>query len=1026
MDSERIWQAKLAAWIHDPAEKALVLLRDPSGHEGGTVAALKEKLFGSQGVPADLLRVIERADHWASAADRPQFPRSPDGQYASWAQVNFVEEPVLVHPLSGRPYQLLKLHEIDFESARAVSMDHFEKLIARTDAGVDYRRTFLSFWRCGPGPHRSLGALWEVLPADTRIPDHSIWDHLQLTSAFAGAMAGDPDGRVALMAVSLGPVQSFIEQSRSTSDLWAGSHLLSRLAWEALRRICDQLGPDSVIFPHLHGVPLVDMWLRRQGVEVKEPELDEASDANPAFIASLPNRFVAIVPEAAADTLVRSIESGLREWVTERAKALVQRLLESAGMPDRERAEARMLEQAARQLSGFPEVHWAVVPWRLAGAVEVAPDELRRVTRAVVDGIPAGALLGTEVWQLLSREIRLQGASFYRPNPGVLYPDLYLLLDRVVAAAKATRAFEPAFEVGYRCSICGEREWLTDDPDALTKPRNQRRETLWTRVASRNPSWSRKGEHLCALCALKRLWPRLFVDELAGAIRPSEGTVADLRRFVVSTHTMALAPTLERLIDSLFTNPSDERLIAYRRIAEEIEKRKIDEFVALPKRTADELTRRRSANEERASVIRRLPALLDRLAEEEDEEGQTQREVRGAIKIAAGVSPERYYALILLDGDRMGAWLSGSDPEGRVKHISFRESWHPKVGAGVDALAAKEALLAGYLGAVRPPSPARHLFISRALNGFAIHVARFVVEECYSGKLLYAGGDDVLAMVAIDDLLEVLLALRCAYSGVWPGEEAELRALLRDARSGAKIQIGNGHLLLDRDGRRRLLRMMGERATMSAGAVIAHYSAPLGKVLRELRAAERRAKENDRDSFSVTLMKRAGETLSFTSKWFPPPSPESAADVAGQVDPTGTAPHGGLRATSIGALVALRNALAKHLSRRAAYHVLEWLDGVGPDAPDDQVRALLEYQFRRQAKASAAEKETFEAGALAGQLVGVAAANARVIATKDPTRQRPTTVDFVRKAVALAEFLAREGRVEATSREAAARSDVGE
>ena len=39
------WKAKLAAWIHDPAEKALVLLRDPSGHEGGTVRALEQALF---------------------------------------------------------------------------------------------------------------------------------------------------------------------------------------------------------------------------------------------------------------------------------------------------------------------------------------------------------------------------------------------------------------------------------------------------------------------------------------------------------------------------------------------------------------------------------------------------------------------------------------------------------------------------------------------------------------------------------------------------------------------------------------------------------------------------------------------------------------------------------------------------------------------------------------------------------------------------------------------------------------------
>lgn len=45
MDNKEIlWQTKLAARIHDPAEKALVLLRDPAGHEGGTSKALARLL----------------------------------------------------------------------------------------------------------------------------------------------------------------------------------------------------------------------------------------------------------------------------------------------------------------------------------------------------------------------------------------------------------------------------------------------------------------------------------------------------------------------------------------------------------------------------------------------------------------------------------------------------------------------------------------------------------------------------------------------------------------------------------------------------------------------------------------------------------------------------------------------------------------------------------------------------------------------------------------------------------------------
>ena len=47
-----LWQTKLAARLHDPAEKALVLLRDPAGHENGTSRALTRLLgYATHGQP---------------------------------------------------------------------------------------------------------------------------------------------------------------------------------------------------------------------------------------------------------------------------------------------------------------------------------------------------------------------------------------------------------------------------------------------------------------------------------------------------------------------------------------------------------------------------------------------------------------------------------------------------------------------------------------------------------------------------------------------------------------------------------------------------------------------------------------------------------------------------------------------------------------------------------------------------------------------------------------------------------------
>ena len=95
-DHEILWQTKLHARLHDPAEKALVLLRDPAGHEGGNSRVLWRLARHDQlpaegtidndnadvlhavafanGIKPATFRTVQRADWWAAAADRPQCP----------------------------------------------------------------------------------------------------------------------------------------------------------------------------------------------------------------------------------------------------------------------------------------------------------------------------------------------------------------------------------------------------------------------------------------------------------------------------------------------------------------------------------------------------------------------------------------------------------------------------------------------------------------------------------------------------------------------------------------------------------------------------------------------------------------------------------------------------------------------------------------------------------------------------------------------------------------------------------------
>jgi CRISPR-associated protein Cmr2 len=70
-----------------------------------------------------------------------------------------------------------------------------------------------------------LGGLWHRLPADTRFPDHSIWQHNALTSALYSTMdlAGDSDN-IGLMVFSLTPVQGFIPQRANCVIIGAGRY----------------------------------------------------------------------------------------------------------------------------------------------------------------------------------------------------------------------------------------------------------------------------------------------------------------------------------------------------------------------------------------------------------------------------------------------------------------------------------------------------------------------------------------------------------------------------------------------------------------------------------------------------------------------------------------------------------------------------------------------------------------------------------------------------------------------------------
>ena len=428
----------------------------------------------------------------------------------------------------------------------------------------------------------------------------------------------------------------------------------------------------------------------------------------------------------------------------------------------------------------------------------------------------------------------------------------------------------------------------------------------------------------------------------------------NIGRFVVSTHTMALAHQLDQWLEhgGQCTPELQRRLERYQA--------QLD-TVALPRHL---MRHQRTAAAEATQTAGLLPALLD-LASEDSISDTEATLIRGAVRqTLASVREnaqddrlETYYSLLLMDGDRMGAWLSGDNA------IPYRDSFHPQVRAGFDDRASRHADLRRYGDQLRALSPNRHLAISGALNDFSLTVVRHVVEREHLGRLIYAGGDDVFAMLPVADLLSAMQRLCHAYSGHDPAHEG--------GRDPGGLTLRNGFAILNG----KLMRMMGTQATASCGAVIAHHQAPLAAVRRELHAAEQRAKnEGGRDAFSITIIKRSGGALRLTANWGEP--------------------------------VALLNDLraflaADGVSRRAAYHTLEWLDAQTLPAPEGDgamLQSLLAYQLDRQAGGPAKAQAAPLALRLTAQTLN------------QPAAQR---IGWLRNFISVAEFLAREVRTSA-------------
>jgi CRISPR-associated protein Cmr2 len=441
-----IWSDLLLAFLHDPPDKPL----DIRGHEGRARRYLAAALGWA---PSQVEAHGGLADYLASAIERLPMPKGDDPS----RQVSLDDAATgplrLCHPLSAMA------HQRDL-SGCALDEAWLTNQIQQIVDGLpdaEHPDRFLALWRLLP-ERLAAGRDWfSRLPADTRIPDHTIWHHMDIT---AGLRNPVERGQAAFLSFSLGPVQNFIATARSVRDLWTGSMILSWLTFQAMLPIIESLGPTALVYPSLRGVPMLDLWLRR---DKNIPAQELKSRPDQLMSPCLPNRFVAVVP-GGPDGDESAI---LAQRCADRARLAWRKLCESVhGKLDEQFAHLVAAELRAgwdrwwhEHLDNFFDVRTAVLPWREAGDTELA--DLLAGAKEFRDAFPDAAKV---------RDLACAVPENHRPgfnqNTAGQWQHRLELSARLMEATKDVRHIPPATvvadgeHVAPKCSLLGSYEQM--------------------------------------------------------------------------------------------------------------------------------------------------------------------------------------------------------------------------------------------------------------------------------------------------------------------------------------------------------------------------------------------------------------------------------------------------------------------------------------------------------------------------------------------------------------------------------------
>lgn len=801
-----IFTEKLKAFLHDPIDKCFDI---PTHIERAKKYAEK---IGVSNIEKE-----KGSDQIASCMERSLLPKD-------------IKQPFneIRHPFSEAKLSTGNLNKEDIFK----KMEEIYSKIGSEILNQDDKKKFFFLWRNLENiifeelKKEEWVKYLSLLPADTRIPDHSIWEHLKVTSAIKAYW--DDENKLllqnnSLFLFTLGPVQNFISQARKTQDFYIGSFILSYLTFKAMEIIINKYGPTNIIYPDLYKQPLMDLWINKN--LFKLPDFEEEL----IQIPTIPNRFVAILPTTDKNEIVK-LANDIKEHIKNCVNQATFGILKELNI-NYENIKIKI----DSQLDEFPEVYWVAVPWKIIER-DLSFEDLK-------DFFDKDFLNNHQkIWDFASKN----GEN--SPNIGLLYELIYSALERSIGARKNIRKFNQpnVEEKGRKCSVCGERDVIffkeSQNKDKFTKYNPY---TLDLTDKKQVPvKLIEDGEGLCSVCFLKRTFEIYLENEVSKIFDnltfPSTAEVAsaDFKEKALNKAPNEYFEYQDKLIKFLSDIPKVLPLQKLKILFNKKDNIEGSWFYE------ENLTQKYISKELGISLSKdQIKELRNTLKKLTDKIGK----------------PNSYYAVLRLDGDNMGKWLSGEllpSIEYSYNSTVWRELEKYEIEIEEDdkkiKMNFKEALLK--YSPQKILTPAIHASISTALRNYTLEFVREIVEKEHLGKLVYAGGDDVLAFVNLKDLFDVMQKLRWAFSGQINIENGEI-----------KIDLNTQTGFVEKNG--KYLLTMGPKATASMGVVIAHYKTPFQIVIKKVFEAEKIAKKEGKNGFAICLMKRSGEERLAKAKW---------------------------------------------------------------------------------------------------------------------------------------------------------------